>query len=64
MTVATYILSIVDQFGIGGQVNLELTKLENGLKLTNCAAMKALISKIPGRSTNDQLCDLVTKINA
>ena len=32
--------------------------------LTNCAITKAIRSKNPGRSTNDQLLDLVTKISA
>lgn len=31
---------------------------------TNCAAMKAMQSKKPGRSTKDQLLDRVTKMSA
>ena len=37
---------------------------ESHTKLTNCAAKKAKTSKRPGRSTKDQLRDLVTKMSA
>jgi hypothetical protein len=40
-------------------------KVKNKIKIpTNCAAMKAARSKRPGRSTKDQLLDLVTKMSA
>lgn len=43
---------------------IEVKLLKNINVVTSCAAMKAPISKRPGRSTKDQLLDLVTKMSA